>query len=85
MLFSVKSFRFDISSFFHCLPPAGDPLWRYVLLSYLNSSHIAHILKNVWFNLLCKCGGIQPVQGLRSILATKFQQQVIRVIPITYV
>ncbi len=52
MLFSVKSFRFDIGSFFHYLPPVRNPVWRYVLLSCAKGSHIAHILKNVWFNLL---------------------------------
>lgn len=52
MLFSVKSFRFDIGSFFHYLPPVRNPVWRYVLLYCAKGSHIAHILKNVWFNLL---------------------------------
>lgn len=85
MLFSVKSFRFDIGSFFHCLPPVRNPLWQYVLLSCAKGSHIAHILKNAWFNLLHYREWIQPVQGVSVILATKIQHHVIRVIAITYV
>ncbi|AVF19230.1 hypothetical protein D4M68_07230 [Enterobacter hormaechei] len=83
MLYSVKSHPFKNGGFFHCKRPCLMAAWRYVLLFWVISSDIAHILKNDWSYVRRGVDEFLPDKGVGRVLTTKIQHQVIRVIAIT--